>query len=61
MPIVTMAMVEGRTVDEKRELAKRVTDDINEVCGIDKAAVTVRFEDMQKHDYAKGGQLFCDK
>lgn len=61
MPIVTVAMVEGRSVEEKRQLAKRVTDDINEVCGVDKEKVTVRFEDMLKHDYAKGGQLFCDK
>jgi 4-oxalocrotonate tautomerase len=61
MPEVTIQMVEGRTLEQKRELARRVTDLIVEVCGVDPSAVLVVFNENKREDKAKGGVLFSDR
>ncbi len=61
MPEVTIQMVEGRTLEQKRELARRVTDLIVEVCKVDASAVLVVFNENKAEDKAKGGILFSDR
>lgn len=60
MPIVNVDWLEGRTVDQKREIARRVTDAIVDVSGCPAAAVTVIFTDHPRHDIAKAGKLMSD-
>ncbi|KEO85074.1 2-hydroxymuconate tautomerase [Tumebacillus flagellatus] len=61
MPFVHIEMVEGRTVEQKRELAKRVTEAVSEIAGVPAERVHVIFQDMKKEDYASGGTLVLDK
>ena len=61
MPIVTIELIEGRTVDQKREIAKEITQVIKEVTQVPDDAIEVIFHDMKKENYAKGGKLFIDK
>jgi 4-oxalocrotonate tautomerase len=61
MPEVTIQMVEGRTLEQKRELARRVTDLLVEVCKVDPSAVLVVFHENKREDKAKGGVLFSDR
>jgi 4-oxalocrotonate tautomerase len=60
MPIVNVDWLEGRTVEQKREIARRMTETLVEVTGCPAAAVTVLFTDHPRHDIAKAGKLMSD-
>ncbi|MBI5446822.1 MAG: tautomerase family protein [Deltaproteobacteria bacterium] len=60
MPIVEITWFEGRTVDQKREIARRVTDTLVEVVSCPPEAVSIVFNDRPRHDLAKAGKLACD-
>ena len=61
MPNITIGLFEGRDVEIKRQLVKKVTDSVCEVIGCPAEAVTVTINDMPRHNYAKGGVLYSDK
>jgi 4-oxalocrotonate tautomerase len=54
-------MLSGRTVDQKRKLAQRLTDVMVEEAGAKREAVVVTFHDVSKEGYASGGVLVADK
>lgn len=60
MPIVNIDWLEGRTVDQKREISRRVTDALVEVSRCAPETVTVIFTDHPRHDIAKAGKLLSD-
>ena len=60
MPIVTIELIEGRTIDQKREMAKKITDVIKEVAKVKEDAVEIIFHDMKKENYSKAGKLALD-
>ncbi len=61
MPIITIELIEGRTVDQKREIAKQMTDTIKNVTNVPEDSIEVIFHDLKKENYSKGGKLFIDK
>ena len=61
MPELTIEMAEGRTLDQKRELVRRLTDIVVEVLKVDASAVTITIHENRREDKAKGGVLFCDR
>ena len=61
MPIVNVLLWEGRTVEQKRELAARITQDLVEVAKVPQASVVVTFQDYPKSDWAENGMLASDK
>lgn len=60
MPIVTIELIEGRSVEQKREMAKKITETIVEITKIQQDAVEIIFHDMKKENYSKGGLLAID-
>jgi 4-oxalocrotonate tautomerase len=54
-------MLTGRTADQKRRLAQRITDAMVEEAGARKEAVVVAFHEVSKESYASGGVLMADK
>jgi 4-oxalocrotonate tautomerase len=58
--MVKIDWLEGRTVDQKREIAKKVTETIVHVTGCPPEAVSVVFNDHPRHDIAKAGKLMSD-
>lgn len=60
MPVVTVDWVVGRTREQKRELAARITTAVAEIGGLDPAAVWVVFHDVDREDWAVGGRLVAD-
>jgi 4-oxalocrotonate tautomerase len=54
-------MLEGRTADQKRKLAQRITDVMVEEAGARREAVIVAFHEVSKESYASGGVLMADK
>ena len=61
MPNVTVEFIEGRTVEQKRELAGAMTDAIVDSLGVKREVVRIRFVDLKKHDVSRGGVLVADK
>ncbi|PYX57292.1 MAG: 4-oxalocrotonate tautomerase [Acidobacteria bacterium] len=61
MPLVQITMLEGRTAEQKRKLAKRITEAIVEEVGARRAAIVVAFHEVSKESYATGGELMIDK
>ena len=57
MPIVTVEWYEGRSADQKKEIASRITEAISEVGGTPPDAVCVKFVDSPKTDWAIGGEI----
>lgn len=61
MPIVQVELLEGRTVEQKRVMAKEVTDAICRSLGAKPDAVTIIIRDMPTCNYAKAGVLRVDQ
>jgi 4-oxalocrotonate tautomerase len=54
-------MLKGRTVDQKRKIAARITDTMVEDAKAAKEAVVVTFIEITREDYASAGVLLADK
>jgi 4-oxalocrotonate tautomerase len=61
MPLVQITMLAGRTTEQKRKLAQRITDVIAEEAGARREAIVVAFHEVSKESYASGGVLMADK
>jgi 4-oxalocrotonate tautomerase len=61
MPMIHVTMLEGRTAEQKRKLAQRLTDALVEEAGAKREAVTVAFVEVSRESYATGGVLMADK
>jgi 4-oxalocrotonate tautomerase len=61
MPLVQITMLTGRTADQKRKLAQRITDALVEEAGAKREAIVVTFHELSKESYASGGVLMADK
>ena len=55
MPMVTIKILEGRTVEQKRALVQKVTEALTETIGARAEAVSIVIEDMKRENYAHGG------
>lgn len=61
MPIVQIHLIEGRTVEQKRALVRKVTDAVCESVNVTPEHVKIILSDMARHDYAIGGVLKLDE
>lgn len=61
MPIVTVAMFEGRSVEQKREIVKGVTDVVARVTGNTADSVHVIIEEVKRENWSIGGVLSSDR
>ena len=61
MPTIHVQMFAGRTPEQKRALAKALTDATVATLGAKPESVDVIFTDVQRHDWATGGELWSDK
>ena len=60
MPVVTVNMWEGRTVDQKRQLVESITSSFEKI-GTPKEAVHIIIKDIPKHNWAHGGKLVSER
>lgn len=61
MPTLHVEFFEGRTVEQKRALAKELTEACVRVLGGSADSVDVIFTDVKREDWATGGVLWSDK
>ena len=61
MPTIHVELFAGRTLEQKRALAQALTDATVKTLGGSSDSVDVIFRDVERHDWATGGQLWSDK
>ena len=61
MPIIRVEMFEGRTVEQKRELVARLTEETARITGCSPESVYVVIEDVKKENWGAGGMLCSEK
>lgn len=61
MPLVVVKMLEGRTLEQKRQLVREITDVVVRVVNTSQDQVDVIIEDYSRESWAKAGTLFADK
>tara|TARA_B100000029_G_C17007304_1_gene753488 strand:- start:307 stop:471 length:165 start_codon:yes stop_codon:yes gene_type:complete len=54
-------MLDGRTQEQKRELAKALTDAMVETCGAQREGTSVVIEEVTREHWAVGGVLVADR
>jgi 4-oxalocrotonate tautomerase len=60
MPLVTIKIIEGRTIAQKRGIVNDVTEAIVKNIGCPSAAVQIDIVDMKQENFAQGGKLWVD-
>ncbi|MEZ5880877.1 MAG: tautomerase family protein [Nitratireductor sp.] len=61
MPVIRVEMLEGRTLDQKRELVRMLTDAFVSACGARPDSVQVVLDEKAPFDWAVAGQLIPDR
>lgn len=61
MPIIQVEMPKGRTLEQKRALAEKVTQAVVETANCPREAVRIIIREMEFENYAQGGVLKCDE
>ncbi|MCL1989446.1 MAG: 2-hydroxymuconate tautomerase family protein [Defluviitaleaceae bacterium] len=61
MPLINIKMLEGRTLEQKKELVKKVTDAVASTTGSTPERISIVIEEMPKHHFARAGVLESEK
>lgn len=61
MPMVQITLLQGRTPEQKRKLAQRITDALVEEAGARREGIMIAFHEVTRESYASGGVLMADK
>jgi 4-oxalocrotonate tautomerase len=60
MPLVTIKVIEGRTMEQKRGMAKDVTKAIAKNIGCPESAIYIDIVEMKPENFSMGGTPWCD-
>lgn len=60
MPVIEVHLKEGRSVEDKRELVRRITDAMVDVCGAVEERVHVIIDEVPEESWGRGGRLLAD-
>jgi len=58
MPVVDITMWKGRTVQQKSELAKSITDEMVRIFKVKEDSVQVIYHEIEKENWVIGGKIF---
>ena len=61
MPMIRVEMLEGRSIEQKRELVQSLSREMARITGCSVASVYVVIEDVKKENWGIGDQLCYDK
>ena len=61
MPIITIQMIEGRTLEQKRELVKAITEDVVRIAKTSPERVQVFMTEYPKENVSRQGILRVDQ
>lgn len=60
MPLINIQFIEGRTVEQKSEIAKAITEVMVKTGRAKPENVIIIFNNYKKSDFAKGGKLYSE-
>jgi 4-oxalocrotonate tautomerase len=61
MPHVQITMLAGRSTDQKRRAAKRITEVLQEELSVSPDKLTIVFVEVPRDSYARSGALISDR
>ena len=61
MPVVRISMYDGRTLDQKRQLVKEVTEAVARVTGNSEEGVHVIIDEVKRENWSIAGKLKPDR
>ena len=61
MPVITIQMAEGRTIEQKRAVATEITKTIEGAFAVDPSAIIILFQELPRENIAKGGEILSDE
>ena len=60
MPFIRVEIMKGRTLDQRREFARRVTEVAVETLNTTPEKVRITFQELEPADLSRGGRLAID-
>ena len=60
MPMINVQMFEGRTLEQRRKLAKELTEGTCRALGCTPGDVQIILTDVKKENWSEAGKLFSD-
>lgn len=61
MPSIRVDLFAGRTIEQKRALARALTEATVNTLGTPAESVDIIFNDIERHDWATAGTLWSDQ
>lgn len=61
MPFVSIKIAKGRTLEQKRRLARSVTDAIAESISIPPEKIWIQIDEFETENFAVNGRLMADR
>ena len=61
MPHIQVTLVKGRTTEQKRRLAKRLTDILSEEAQVDPRYISLSLVEVELDGFAEAGELVLDR
>jgi 4-oxalocrotonate tautomerase len=61
VPNITVELLSGRTLDQRREFAAAVTQAAVDILNAKRASVRIRFDELEREDVANAGLLESDQ
>lgn len=61
MPVISVKIARGRSMDTKQELVEAITDDVVRILEVDPDWVTVLIDEYDRENWASAGQLHAIK
>ena len=61
MPIIRVEILEGRSIEQKKELVEVLSTETARITGCPKDSIYVVIEDVKKENWGVGGELCSDK
>ncbi len=61
MPFINVKMIQGRTLEQKRELAEVLTREVVRILNVKPEVVELVIDEYPRENWASSGQLYSDK
>jgi 4-oxalocrotonate tautomerase len=61
MPIIHISIAKGRSLDQKRTLARKLTEVTAETLGVSPEKIWIRIDEFEKENFSVNGELMCDR
>ncbi len=61
MPYMQVTLVKGRTTEQKRRIAQRLTEVLSEEAQVDRKYISLSLVEVEADGFAEGGELVMDR